>query len=476
MSEGNAGETPVRMGAETEELFERISTGNPNADQILGGGFPVNSINVVMGQPGTGKTIFAEQLVFHNADDERPILYLTTLSEPLSKVVHYLQGFRFFDEAKFGGAVIYDDLGAELAEQGIEVLIPRLKEAIKTVAPKIIVIDSFRAVHDLAPSVAEMRRLIYQITALLSAYGTTAFLLGEYNEEDIPHYPEFATADGIVELSRRKLGTRDERYFRVFKLRGSRYLEGAHSLRITDAGVEVHPRLVSPRVPEDYEPILERVSTGVEGLDAMTGGGLWRGSASLVAGPSGSGKTTLGLQFALEGLRRGERSLYVNFQENPSQLARTIRGLGADPREARARGLERMYISPVELQIDSIVTEIFRRIEEHGIQRVVIDAVGDLSNSANDTQRMHDYLYAMVQHLGVNGVTSLFTFETLGHNLTGDQMNIGPVSYMCDNLVLLEMGGEKETRRTLRVLKTRGSAHDSRVREFAIGAEGVQIP
>jgi circadian clock protein KaiC len=473
MTQGTAGGTAAGAGA--EEPFGRILTGNPQADAILGGGFPANSINIVMGQPGTGKTIFAEQLVFHNAGGERPILYLTTLSEPLTKVVRYLQGFRFYDETKLGGSVIYDDMGAELAEEGIGALVPRVKDAIKTMSPKIIVIDSFRAVHDLALSVPEVRRIVYELTGLLSAYGTTAFLLGEYSEDDIPRYPEFAAADGIIELSRRKLGTRDERYFTVFKLRGSRYREGAHALRISDAGVEIHPRLVSPRVPASYEPVLERVATGVEGLDAMTGGGLWRGSATLLAGPSGSGKTTVGLQFALEGPRRGEPSLYVNFQENPSQLARTIRGLGEHPEDAGGGGLERMYASPVELQIDSIVTDIFHRIEARGIRRLVIDAVGDLSSSANDAQRLRDYLYAMVQHLGVKGVTSVFTFETLGHNLTRDQVSMGPISYMCDNLILLEMGGQTETRRTLRVLKTRGSAHDPQVRDISIGASGVRI-
>jgi circadian clock protein KaiC len=468
-----AGERRPDSGDEDPQA--RVGTGNPRCDEILGGGFPEHSINVVMGQPGTGKTIFAQQLVFHNAGGERPILYLTTLSEPLSKVVRYLQGFSFFDEELFGAAVVYDDLGPDLASQGIGVLVPRIRDAIKTLSPRMIVIDSFRAVHDLATSVPEMRRVVYELTGLLSAYGTTAFLLGEYREEDIPLYPEFATADGIIELSRRKLGTRDERYLRVFKLRGSRYSEGAHALRITGDGIDVHPRLVSPRVPEEYEPVAERVPTGVAELDAMTGGGLWCGSATLVAGPSGSGKTTLALQFALEGVRRGQPSLYVNFQENPSQLARTIRGLAVELDGAAAGGLRRMYTSPVELQIDSIVTDIFREVREHGIERIVIDAVGDLSNSANDPQRLHDYLYAMIQHLGVNGVTGMLTFETLGHNLTGDQIHMGPISYMCDNLLLLEMGGEDETRRTIRVLKTRGSAHDPRVREFSIDAGGVRI-
>src|SRR5215213_2402370 len=260
------------------EPTERMSVGNAEADYILGGGFPDNSINIIMGHPGSGKTIFAEQLIFHNAGGDRPILYFTTLSEPLAKVVRYLQGFRFFDEMKLGTQVIYEDVGPQLAREGAAALVSLLQDAIRTLSPRIIVIDSFKAVHDLAPSVAERRRIVYEMTALLTAYGTTAFLLGEYTEDDILLYPEFAVADGIVELSRLRLGSRDERYFRVYKLRGSRYLEGAHAFRITRSGLDVYPRLVSPRMPEGYEPATERISTGIAGLDQMLEGGLWRGT------------------------------------------------------------------------------------------------------------------------------------------------------------------------------------------------------
>jgi circadian clock protein KaiC len=457
---------------EDPEVGERMGTGNPEADYILGGGFPDNSINIVMGHPGSGKTIFAEQLIFNNAGADRPILYLTTLSEPLTKVVRYLQGFQFFDESKLGTEVVYDDVGPQLAADGATALLPILEEAIRTLSPKIIVIDSFKAVHDLAPTVAERRRMVYEMTALLTAYGTTAFLLGEYTENDILQYPEFAVADGIVELSRLRLGNRDERYFRVYKLRGSRYLEGAHAFRITGAGLDIYPRLVSPRMPEGYEPASERISTGIDGLDAMLEGGFWRGTTTLLAGPSGAGKTTIGLQFALEGARQGESTLYMNFQENPSQLIRTIRGLGVEPDELPE--LDLVYASPVELQIDSIIVDMFRRIQQRGVRRLVVDALGDLASAATDPQRLHDYLYALVQHFAVSTITSVLIFETTGNAIAGDGVQ-NAVSYLSDNVLLLSVGGEERTRRTLRVLKTRGSPHDTRVREVMITSSGLAI-
>jgi circadian clock protein KaiC len=455
------------------DLIGRMSSGNPEADYILGGGFPENSINIIMGHPGSGKTIFAEQLIFENATEDRPILYFTTLSEPLPKVVRYLQNFGFFDESKLGSQVVFEDIGPQLAKDGAAALIPLLQNAIKTVAPKVIVIDSFKAVHDLASSVAERRRMVYEMTALLTAYGTTAFLLGEYNEDDILLYPEFAVADAIVELSRRRLGNRDERYFRVYKLRGSRYLEGAHGFRITSSGLDIYPRLVSPRLPEGYEPATERISTGVAGMDEMIGGGLWRGTTTLLAGPSGAGKTTIALQFALEGARQGEPTLYMNFQENPTQLIRTIRSLGVDADKAQAQGLDLVYASPVELQIDSIIVDMFRRIQQRGVRRLVIDALGDLASAASDQARLHDYLYALVQHFAVSTITSVLNFETTGNSLGGGMQN--QVSYLSDNVLLLTVDGEERTRRAVRVLKTRGSAHDTRVREISISDAGVSV-
>jgi circadian clock protein KaiC len=426
-----------------------------------------------MGEPGTGKTLFAQQLVFHNAGGERPILYLTTLSEPLAKVVKYLQGFEFFDEAKLERDVVYDEVGSELAAAGIAALVPKVKERIKTLSPKIIVIDSFKALHDISPSIAEMRRVVHDLAGLLTAYETTTFLVGEYSQEQMAILPEFVVADGIVELLRHEAGMRDDRYFRVRKLRGSAYREGRHALRLTGSGVKIYRRLVTPRVPPDYSVPRARLSTGVAGLDAMIGGGLWQGTTTLLGGPTGAGKTTIGLQFVLEGLRLGEPGLYIHLEENPTQLSYLVQGFGADP---SASDLHLLYHSPVELQIDSLVDDMFRLIRTRGVKRLVIDAVGDLVTAARDAQRLHDYLYALSQHFAVTGVTAVFTFETARPGITGGYAIDAPFSHLSDNILLLELRIEEDsTRRELRVLKTRGSAHDPRVRQVKITGDGLAV-
>jgi circadian clock protein KaiC len=472
MSQQRRRDTPAGKA----EIRARIKCGNPQADAILGGGFPPNSINIVMGQPGTGKTILAEQLLFHNASPDRPSLYATTLSEPLSKVLTYVQRFSFFEPDRLGTEIQYEDLGADLSQRGPDALIEWLDDAIKTRSPKIIVIDSFRALHDLGLSPDRMRRFISRLAALLSAYDVTAFLLGEYTQDDIRRYPEFAVADSIIELARQPLSTRDERYLRVIKLRGSAYREGQHAFRITSDGLELYPRLVAPRVPEQYDSRAERISTGVPGLDSLMGGGLFAGSTTLLVGMTGSGKTTMALQFALDGVKKGEKVMYINFQENPAQLRRSIASLGADPQKVEEQGLHLLYASPVELQIDSIVVEIFEAIKSGNVKRLVIDAVGDLAAAAADSQRLHDYLYSLIQHFAARGVTTLLTLES-GEGFTGAATSLGDqrFSYMSDNLVYLAWSADMASRRTLRIVKMRGSAHQYATREFTIGTDGARI-
>jgi circadian clock protein KaiC len=453
--------------------FPRVMTGSAQADDILGGGFPANSINIIMGQPGTGKTIFAEQLLFHNATSDRPIVYLTTLSEPMTKVVSYAQRLHFFDVDKIGTQVIYEDLGAELAANGPEALAPRVTELITQHSPTIIVIDSFKAVHDLAKTTAEMRRLVSLLAGVLSAYEVTVFLLGEYTQENIETYPEFAVADSILQLERNPLGARDERYLRVLKLRGSRYLEGQHAFRITDRGLRIFPRLVTPDF-RNYTPTIERTSTGIDGLDELIGGGVWRGSTTLVVGPTGSGKSTMGLQFVLEAIRQGEPALFVNFQENPAQVERMVRSLGTDPREAAKRGFHHLYASPVELQIDSVIIDVFNFIEANGVRRVVIDAVGDLITAASDPKRLHDFMYSLVQHFVVRNVTSMLNLESVS-GVTGSRDEEQRWSYMSDNVLVLVRGEVGASDRSLRVIKTRNSEHDASTHGMEIRRTGVHI-
>jgi len=342
-------------------------------------------------------------------------------------------------------------------------------------SPKVIVIDSFKAIHDLASSTQEMRLMLHEVAGLLAAYSTTVLLVGEYRHEDIAEFPEFAVADGIIELARNSLGTRDERYVRVFKLRGSSYRQGFHAFDITAAGLKVYPRLVSPVQAASYMRDGDRAPSGVPGLDSMLGGGFWVGSSTLVAGPTGSGKTTMGIQFILEGLRRGEGCLLVNFQENPTQLAHQLEQMGGKLDDGAPEGLELLYYSAVELPIDRIVVSIFQALRRRPIRRLVIDALGDLSTAASDPTRMHGYVYALVQHFAVMGVSSLLTLETDPPLMSRDEHQ-GRLSHMTDSIVFLDIrSSEGVVGRTLRIAKARGTAHDLQPRHMRIDARGLSV-
>jgi circadian clock protein KaiC len=452
-----------------------VSTGNTEADAILGGGFPANSINIIMGAPGTGKSLLAQQLALHNADAERPALYLTTLSEPLAKVITYLQEMSFYDERKMGSAVVYEDIGGALVADGITALVRWVAEAIKHLSPRIIVVDSFKAVHDLSTSVSEMRQMVAELAGLLSAYDCTTFLVGEYEEAEIMRYPEFAIADGIIELARYKESARDERYVRVSKLRGASYREGLHGFRITRDGLTFFPRLVSPDRPPAYKASLDRVSTGIAALDTMLGGGLPRGTSTLIAGPTGSGKTTAAVQFCLEGIQDGEPALFLNFQENPTQLRRLVDSLNSG-RGGRAADWHAMYVSPVELQIDSLIGRAFAMIRELGVRRFVVDGVGDLLFAAGDPQRVHDYLYALGQQLAANEISTIFTYETAMGLIHGDAVTqVLQFSALMDCIVCLDIVASDRLRRTASVRKLRNSAHDLRIHDLEITGRGLRI-
>jgi circadian clock protein KaiC len=456
-------------------MTERIATGCVGLDEILNGGIPANTITVLMGAPGTGKTIIAEEIAFRNATEERPALYLTTLSEPLEKFIFHGQHYTFFDSEKVGKAVIYEDLGMSVRKAGIEKLAEIVTDLILKYKPAYLFIDSFKALNELIQSTVERRTVIYDLATVLAAYKCTTFLIGEYAEESSTDLPEFAIADVVLNLTKYSTNAREQRFLRVDKLRGSNSIPGMHAFSIGAEGIEMYPRLLSPRVAPAYQPKVERVNSGITGLDEMIDQGFWRGSTTLVAGPSGSGKTIMALHFIREGANRGEPGLYVGFQENPSQMARIMLNLGWNATELLGNGnFELMYRSPVEMQLDSVAAEIFQRVRAGKIRRIAIDALGDLERCSMDRQRFADFIYALTQSFAVENVTCLMTTE-LRELFEVQHVSDQEISNMSDNLVLVGFTPGPEMKRTIRIIKTRGSRHDNRLHELEINEKGTTV-
>ena len=456
-------------------MIERIATGCVGLDEILNGGIPANTITVIMGAPGTGKTIVAEEIAFRNATEKKPALYLTTLSEPLEKFIFHGQRYSFFDPQKVGKSVIFEDLGMMVRKAGVEKLAEVVADLITKYKPAFLFIDSFKGLNELLQTSVERRTVIFDMATLLTAYECTTFLIGEYAEAMTTDLPEFAIADVVLNLMKHSTNVREQRFLRVEKLRGSSSIPGMHAFSITNDGIEMYPRLLSPSVAPTYQPKVERVNSGIIGLDEMIDRGFWRGSTTLVAGPSGSGKTIMALSFMKEGALRGEPGIYVGFQENPSQTARIMQNLGWNATELLGSGnFELMYRSPVEMQLDSVAAEIFQRVRGGKAKRVVIDAIGDLERCSMERQRFADFMYALTQWFAVENVTCMMTAEVRElfevRHISDEQ-----ISNMSDNLVLLGFTTGQEMKRTIRIIKTRGSTHDNRQHLLEINDKGAVV-
>jgi circadian clock protein KaiC len=458
--------TPERVAG------RRLPSGNGRLDAVLGGGFLAHAINLVVGPPGSGKTILAQQYVFHNATARRPALYLTTVSEPLEKILRYGQTMAFFDASAVGRAVFYEDLGELLGAGGLSAVLERIDQLVKEQRPGIIVIDSFKALQPYAGDQGEFRRFLHQLAGGLSAFPVTSLWIGEYDQAELSTAPEFAVADAIVRLSSDRVGQQEVRVLQVLKLRGSGFLTGGHAYRVSDTGVEIFPRLADPVDPSAYTLSTERISSGIAALDTMLADGYWPGAATLVAGPSGSGKTLMGLHFVLSGARRGEPAIIATLQENPAQLERVAQGFGWSLAED---GIELLYRSPVDLLVDQWVYELLDAIDRTGARRVLIDSLGDLAFAAGDEVRSREYLYSLVQRCSRLGVSLLMTLELPDLFQVARLSELG-VSHVSDNVVLLQYLRQQATMtRGLTVLKTRASLHEPQVREFTITSEGITL-
>jgi len=436
--------------------LKRLSTGSTALDAILGGGIPAGSVTVVAGEPGSGKTVFTLQALFHHARQGKKCLYFTTLSEPPLKVIRYMQLFSFFDSRLIEDRIVFADLGSTFRRGGV---------------------DSFKAIHDLLPSAAHSRTFVYDLSAGIAAWGATTLLVGEYRPEDIGVAPEFAIADGIVRLTTERQELTTARQLEILKMRGANYVTGRHFFEMGADGLTFYPRVRGPELngepPVDLE---DRVATGIAGLDALLFGGLPRASATMVEGGTGTGKTLVGLHFLLEGARRGEPGILFTLEETPAQIRAVAKNFGWDvaPLEAQGRLLIN-YTSPVELFTDRFLDVARRQIDRVGARHAVLDSLTSMALSVPSQRRFRELVYALTKHFRAAGVTPLMTME-VAELLGAAQLTGHGVSSTADNLILLryvEVDGRLE--RAVSVLKARGTGHITELRRFLIAGDGAHV-
>jgi circadian clock protein KaiC len=455
-----------------------LKTGVPGLDQVLGGGLPEYSFNVVVGAPGGGKTTLVHQLLFANATVERPALYFTVLGEPALKMLRYQQQMDFFDHDKIGSAIRFIDLGAEALTGDLRSVLTSIERYIREINPSIVAVDSFRTVVRGQTSISQVQAFVQELALHLASWQTTSFLIGEFVDRDIQDNPVFTIADGILMLSQHVESNSVVRKLQVMKVRGLGSIPGMHTFRIASSGIQIFPR-TSSRV-SGRERFLEnqRDATGIAGLDVLLGGGIPAGDATLVAGPSGTGKTVMSTQFIVEGVRQGAKGVLAIFEEHPEDYVARAMRMGFNLQSMIDDGmLDIITLRPLDLSSDEILYQIQQSVARLGAKRLVIDSINGLevTLAPNFRDDFRESFFRMVYGLTGGGVSMLFTIE-VPESFVNLAFSPHAVSFLAQNIVFLryvELDGE--LRKMLAVVKMRNSAHSRELHGYEITATGMRI-
>jgi circadian clock protein KaiC len=458
--------------------IRRLATGVPGFDDLLGGGLPEFSFNLIAGTPGSGKTTLAHQMMFSLATPERRALFFTVLGESPLKMLRYQQQFPFFDFSKINQSIKFVNLAAELLDGNFDRVLARIKEEVENFSPSLVFVDSFRSVVQSAsssePGVSGLANFVQRLGMQMTSWQATTFLIGEYLLPETESSPVFTVADGIIWMS--QVVHRDAmlRKIQVVKMRGQAQSVGVHTFRITNDGVEVFPRAVLATSTAEQVCIAgdQRLSMGVPELDEMMGGGLPVGYSLLLVGPSGSGKTVLATEFLSEGVRLGETGVIAAFEKSPSQLlSHRLDKL------VKSGKVGVINTRTLDLSLDEILHDLVEMINKMKAKRVVIDSLSgfELALASVFREDFREALYRLVAVLTGMGVTVLMTSEL------EDQYNFLRFSpygnaFLADAIVMqryVELNGQ--FKRVISVVKIRSSAHSKDIRFFDVDKDNIII-
>jgi circadian clock protein KaiC len=471
------------MAGRDKALIRLLPTGVPGLDEVLGGGLPEYSFNVVGGAPGSGKTTLVHQIMFANISAERPALYFTILGEPPLKMLRYQQQFGFFDPEKVGETVHFVNLAQDVMENDLEAVLNRIVREVEQINPGIVVVDSFRSLvlnaRNGRDRISEASAFVQRLSLHLATWEATTFLIGEYEDEDLRSNPVFTVADGILWLTLNTEGNAVVRKIQVRKLRGQGEMPGLHGYRISADGVHVFPRL-PPGFEQRELPVQQRrLSTGIPRLNEMTGGGIPAGDVVLVAGPVGSGKSVLAHHFIAAGVKEGEPGVIAMFDERPQQVIHRSLGFRMDMEQMVREGkLGFVYLRPTDLTPAEMLYEILEAVERVGAQRVAIDSLAGLEVALAPTfrQEFRESLCRLVEALVSRGITVMPTTEVIE---AYDEFRISPqhpISFAVDDIILqryIEVNGGLQ--RILGIVKMRSSTHIKTFHAYDVTPEGLVI-
>lgn len=458
--------------------MERVTSGIPGLDVVLRGGFLRGGIYMIMGRPGCGKTTLGNQLAFHHVEEGGRALYVTLLAESHARMLAHMESFSWFEPARVGAAISYVSAYGELERGRLDGLLEALRLAIRRQEATLLIIDGVPTAEAVAESDLALKKFIHELQVLVELMSCTCLLLTGTNHADA-HYPERTMVDGLVTLATTQPGMRTIRELEVVKHRGSPQLTGRHLYEIGPRGVVVHPRLEAVLGTPTSRPEATRdlLRLGIPALDALMGGGLIRGSTTLLKGPPGIGKTHLGLAFLAEGAAQGEPGLHFGFFEGPPRLLQKADRIGLGLRDAVARGEVELIWNPEHEQLaDALAHRMLEAVTRNGVRRVVIDGLGAFLEALIYPARAGAFFAALTNELRARAVTTLITAEA--RDLVGAEVEVpvSGISAMVENVLYLRyVERRSNTHRLISVFKMSEHGFDPSLREFRITEDGISV-
>jgi circadian clock protein KaiC len=462
---------------------QRAKSGVPGLDEVLQGGFIPNRLYLLDGQPGAGKTTFALQFLLEGARHGEKCLYIT-LSESHSELHSGAASHGW----SLDGIEILELIAGEDELRGTEPLtmLPvsevelgetthRMLDAIERSAPHRIVLDSLSEFRLLAQNSLRYRRQIFAIKHFLDGRGCTTILIDDRTSTEGPDLQLHSLAHGVISLeSEAPPYGMVRRELQVSKFRGSDFISGLHDFTIRYGGLTLYPRLVASQHSARFQRDL--IPSGVKELDALLGGGIERGTSTLLIGPPGCGKSTLALQYATAATSRGDHAATFVFDETKAALLARSVGVGMRINEGNGAGeIAIRQIDPVAVSPGEFAHLVRESVERDSARVVIIDSLNGYLNAMPQTNFLTAQLHELLSYLNNQGVATFFTVAQSG--LIGSNMS-SPVdaSYLADSVVLLryfELAGS--VHKAISVLKKRTGAHEGAIRRLWFDDKGVHL-
>src|SRR5664280_81496 len=475
----------IRLAPPAAPSLPKAPTGIQGLDEVTGGRLPRGRPTLLCGSPGSGKTLLAMEFLVRGAVNfGEPGVFMTfeenteELAANFASLGYDLKALVAQKKLVLEFVHIERSEIAETGEYDLEGLFIRLGQKIDSIGAKRVVLDTVEALFSGLSNTAILRAELRRLFCWLKEKGVTAIITGDRGETGLTrHGLEEYVADCVILLDHRVEAQMATRLLRIVKYRGSAHGTREFPFLIDEDGISVVP---ITSIGLTHEAGTGRVSSGVPGLDAMMGGkGFYRASTVLVSGTAGSGKTSLAASFAHAASARGERCLWLAFEESASQIIRNMRSIGTDLEPAVRRGTLRFHaIRPTACGLEMHLVTIHKLLNQFKPRVVVVDPISDFATLGSDTE-VKAMLTRLLDSFKMQQITALFTSLAEGGSVietTGVGVSSLGVSSLMDTWLLLrdvENGAERN--RILHILKSRGMAHSNQVREFLLTDHGVEL-